>query len=72
MGMGRDYWHNSADSLDKVDPRSLRDLSAINGTFLYVVADAGPTEAVWLAEETFALGMRSLTSAFWRNTDTWS
>ena len=62
MGMGRDYWHNSADSLDKVDPRSLRDLSAINGTFLYVVAAAGPTEAIWLAEETFALGMRNLTT----------
>jgi Peptidase family M28 len=42
--------HNSADTLDKVDPRSLRDLSSIVAGFLYYVASAGEREIPWLAE----------------------
>ena len=41
--------HNSADTLDRVDPRSLRDLSAIVAAYLYYLASAGPGDVAWLA-----------------------
>jgi hypothetical protein len=44
--------HNSLDTLDRVDPRSLRDLSAIVAGFLYSLAGAGEREIPWLAEIT--------------------
>lgn len=44
--------HNSADTLDKVDARSLRDLSSIVAGFLYYLASAGDREIPWLAEIT--------------------
>lgn len=44
--------HNSADTLDHVDPRSLRDLSSLVATFLYSLASAGDKEILWLAEIT--------------------
>ncbi len=44
--------HNSADTLDRVDPRSLRDLSSIVATFLYYLASAGDKEIPWLAQIT--------------------
>ena len=44
--------HNSADTLEHVDPRSLRDLSSIIATFLYDLASAGENEIPWLAEIT--------------------
>jgi hypothetical protein len=44
--------HNSADTLDRVDPRSLRDLSSIVGTYLYYLASAGEAEIPWLGSVT--------------------
>ena len=44
--------HNSEDTLDRVDPRSLRDLSAVVGSYLYYLASAGEEEIRWLAEIT--------------------
>jgi hypothetical protein len=44
--------HNSEDTLDRVDPRSLRDLSAVVGSYLYYLASAGEEEIPWLAEIT--------------------
>lgn len=44
--------HNSLDTLDRVDPRNLRDLSAIVAGFLYSLAGAGEREIPWLAEIT--------------------
>jgi hypothetical protein len=44
--------HNSEDTLDRVDPRSLRDLSANVATFLYSLASAGDREIPWFAEIT--------------------
>ncbi len=41
--------HNSADTLDRVDPRSLRDLSAVVAGFLYYLAAAGDRDIEWLA-----------------------
>lgn len=42
--------HNSADTPDDVDPRSLRDLSVVAAAFVYYLASAGEEEAQWLAE----------------------
>jgi hypothetical protein len=42
--------HNSEDTPDDVDPRSLRDLSVITAAFVYYLASAGEDEAAWLAE----------------------
>jgi hypothetical protein len=41
--------HNSADTLDRVDPRSLRDLSSLVGAYLYFLASAGEADIPWLA-----------------------
>lgn len=48
--------HNSADTLDRVDPRSLRDLSSILAVFLYSLASAGDREIPWLSEITVDRG----------------
>ncbi|HZQ54585.1 MAG TPA: M28 family peptidase [Bryobacteraceae bacterium] len=44
--------HNSADTLEHVDPRSLRDLSSMIAAFLYYLASARENEIPWLAEIT--------------------
>jgi hypothetical protein len=44
--------HNSADTLDRVDSRSLRDLSSIVATYLYYLASADDKDIPWLAEIT--------------------
>lgn len=44
--------HNSADTLDRVDPRSLQDLSSVVGAYLYYLASAGDAEIPWLASIT--------------------
>jgi hypothetical protein len=49
-GSGVETHHNSEDSPDRVDPRSLRDLAIVNAAFLYYLASAGAPEALWLAE----------------------
>ncbi len=40
--------HNSEDTLNRVDPRSLRDLSALVGAYLYYLASAGEADIPWL------------------------
>jgi hypothetical protein len=42
--------HSSADTPDRVDPKSLRDLSTVSAAYLYYLANAGEPEAMWLAE----------------------
>jgi hypothetical protein len=42
--------HNSEDTLERVDSRSLRDLAVVTAAFLYAVANADETQAPWLAE----------------------
>ena len=49
-GTGVHSHHNSEDRPETVDARSLRDLIAINASFLYYIAAAGESEARWLAE----------------------
>jgi len=49
-GSGVETHHNSEDTPDRVDPRSLRDIATVNAAYLYYLADAGEPEAMWLAE----------------------
>jgi peptidase M28-like protein len=49
-GTGVVTHHNSADTPDRVDARSLRDISIVDAAFLYYLANAGEPEARWLAE----------------------
>ncbi len=48
-GSGVETHHNSEDTPDRVDVRSLRDVSILNAVYLYYIAAAGDTEAFWLA-----------------------
>ena len=49
-GSGVQTHHNSEDTPDRVDPRSLRDVATVNAAYLYFLANAGEPEALWLAE----------------------
>jgi len=49
-GSGVETHHNSEDTPDRVDPRSLRDISVIDAAFLYFIANAGEPEALYLAQ----------------------
>ncbi len=49
-GTGIVTHHNSEDTPDKVDVRSLRDLAIVNATYLYTLAGAGEADILWLAE----------------------
>ncbi|MFN7919038.1 MAG: alpha/beta hydrolase-fold protein [Bryobacteraceae bacterium] len=49
-GTGVETHHNSEDTPDRVDTRSLRDLIIVNAAFLYTMASAGEAEAAWLAD----------------------
>src|SRR6185437_5511977 len=48
-GSGVETHHNSEDTPDRVDTRSLRDITIVDAAFLYFVANAGEPEALWLA-----------------------
>jgi hypothetical protein len=49
-GTGVETHHSSEDTPERVDQRSLRDITIVNAVFLYTMASAGESEAHWLAE----------------------
>ncbi len=49
-GSGVETHHNSEDTPDRVDPRSLRDIAVVNAAYLYYLANAAEEDARWLAE----------------------
>src|SRR5256886_2172183 len=49
-GSGVETHHNSEDTPDRVDPRSLRDIATVNAANLYYLANACEPESIWLAE----------------------
>jgi hypothetical protein len=49
-GSGVETHHNSEDTPDRVDPRSLRDITIVTAAYLYYIASAGRDQAVWLAQ----------------------
>jgi len=62
-GTGITTHHNSEDTPDKVDPRSLRDLSIINATYLYYLANSGEAETLRLSELTATRGYEQILGA---------
>jgi hypothetical protein len=57
MNNGGHLHHNSMDTIEKVDPRTLRDLSFINAAYLYCLADAGFEDIPWIANLACRRGM---------------
>jgi len=45
------FYHTSWDTLEKVDPESLRKVALMTATYAYSIANAGPEDAVWLVNE---------------------
>ena len=62
-GTGVVSHHNSEDTPDKVDPRSLRDLTVVNATYLYTLASAGESDILWLAELAANRGQEQILAA---------
>jgi hypothetical protein len=62
-GTGVVSHHNSEDTPDKVDVRSLRDLAVVNATYLYTLASAGQADVLWLAELAANRGQEQILSA---------
>jgi hypothetical protein len=62
-GSGVETHHNSEDTPDRVDARSLRDISVIDAAFLYYIANAGEQEALWLARLSESRGYRQMLKA---------
>ena len=55
--------HSSADTPDRVDPRSLRDLSIVSAAYLYYLANADESQALWLASVSQARGYQQILDA---------
>lgn len=62
-GTGVHSHHNSADTPDTVDGRSLRDLIVMNAAYLYAIAAAGPAEARLMAELALTRGYQEIAAA---------
>ncbi|MDD8015796.1 MAG: M28 family peptidase [Acidobacteriota bacterium] len=54
--------HNSMDTIEKVDPRSLRELSFLHAAYLYYVAGAGAADVPFIAGLTFDRGIGVITA----------
>lgn len=57
MKNGGDLHHNSKDTIEKIDPRSLKEISVIAAVFLYYLADADYDDISFLAGLAFDRGM---------------
>jgi hypothetical protein len=53
-------WHNSAETVDKCDPRILGRMGVVAATYLYFIANAGSPEACWLADEVLVKAKRDI------------
>jgi hypothetical protein len=62
-GTGVHTHHNSEDTPDRVDPRSLRDYSLVAAAFLYITAASGETQVPWLAEMAADHGYQQILAA---------
>jgi hypothetical protein len=61
MDNGGHLHHNNMDTIEKVDPRSLRELAFLNAAWLYFIANAGNEEVPWIVNLTFARGIGIIT-----------
>jgi hypothetical protein len=57
MDNGSHLHHNSMDTIEKVDPRTVRELAFLNAAYLYFIADADFTNLPWIAKLTFERGI---------------
>lgn len=55
--------HNSYDTPQTVDPRSVRDLVVVTASYLYYLASATDAEVPWLAQLTASRGYENITRA---------
>ncbi len=62
-GSGVETHHNSEDTPDRVDSRSLRDISIVSAAYLYYLANAGTPQAMWLADLSQTRGYRQVLDA---------
>ncbi len=62
-GSGVETHHNSEDTPDRVDARSLRDITVVTAAFLYFVANAGEPEAATLARWAESRGYEKILQA---------
>ena len=57
MDNGGHLHHNSMDTIEKVDTRTLRELAFLNAVYLYYLANAGFEDLPWIAGLTFSHGI---------------
>ena len=57
MNNGMHLHHNSMDTIEKVDPRTLRELTILNAVYLYYMADAGYKELNVITQLTYDRGI---------------
>ena len=57
MNSGGHLHHNSMDTIEKVDPRTLAELTVLNAAYLYYMADAGYPELKVITRLTFDRGI---------------
>jgi len=62
-GSGVETHHNSEDTPDRVDSRSLRDISIVSAAYLYYLANAEAPQALWLAGVSQTRGYRQMLDA---------
>jgi hypothetical protein len=60
---GVNVHHNSADTADRVDRRSLHDIASMLAVYLYYLANAGEPEIPWLGEVTASRGYQNIVRA---------
>ena len=59
-GSGVHTHHSSEDTPERVDSRSLRDIAAVAAAYLYTLAAAGESDALWLADTGLTQGYRNV------------
>jgi hypothetical protein len=57
MDNGSHLHHNSMDTIEKVDPRTLHELSLLNAAYLYYMASAGPDDVPLIARLAYDHGV---------------
>ncbi|MFC1538025.1 M28 family peptidase [Candidatus Latescibacterota bacterium] len=57
MNNGGHLHHNSMDTIEKTDPRTLRELTILNAAYLYYMADAGLPEVPLIAQLRYDMGV---------------
>ena len=57
---GREFWHSSGDTLDRIVPEAVRDVATAAITWLAFIATADADDAAWLAEAEAEMARRRI------------